>query len=72
MDDDAPDKPLRGRDLAGLGGLLAGSVVGGTGLGLAVDAWAGSAPVGALVGLTAGVVAGGAGFWARVRVALRE
>ncbi len=56
----------------GLGGLLAGAVVAGTGIGLAVDSWAGTEPVGVLVGIAAGVVAGGFAFWARVRAALRE
>ena len=53
---------LRGRDLIGLGGLLAGSVVLGLVLGLLVDRAAGSAPVGVLVGIGLGILAGCAGF----------
>lgn len=65
-------QPLRGRDLLGLGGLLAGSVVGCTAIGLVIDHLAGSSPVGALVGVAVGIVLGAIGFVARVRVALRD
>jgi F0F1-type ATP synthase assembly protein I len=63
-------QPLGGRDLLGLGGLLAGSVVGFTLLGLLVDHLAGSSPIGAVVGVALGMLAGGVGFAARVRRAL--
>jgi hypothetical protein len=71
--DDRPgsDAGLRGRDLIGLGGLLAGSVIVGLVLGLLVDDAAGSAPVGVLVGIGLGVLAGCAGFVVKVRAALR-
>lgn len=63
---------LRGRDLVGLGGLLAGAVVGGTVIGYLLDNAAGTAPVFTLVGLALGMVAGAIAFWARVRSALRD
>lgn len=72
MADDNSDKGLRGRDLVGLGGLLAGAVVVGMVLGLLVDRWAGTSPVFTLVGIALGVAAGAVGFWARVREALRD
>ena len=62
---------LRGRDLVGLGGLLAGAVVFCTVLGLVIDDVAGSSPVFTLVGVGLGIVLGGLGFWLRVRAALR-
>ncbi|HEU4810505.1 MAG TPA: AtpZ/AtpI family protein [Nocardioides sp.] len=65
------DNGLRGRDLVGLGGLLAGAVVVGLVLGLVVDDQAGTSPVFTLLGIGLGIVAGGVGFWARVRAALR-
>lgn len=71
MVDDNSDNGLRGRDLAGLGGLLAGAVVVGLVLGLVVDDRAGTSPVFTLVGIGLGIVAGGVGFWVRVRSALR-
>ncbi len=63
---------LRGRDLVGLGGLLAGAVVGGTVIGYLLDNAAGTTPVFTLVGLALGMVAGAVAFWARVRSALRD
>jgi hypothetical protein len=66
-----PDPGLRGRDLIGLGGLLAGCVVVGMVLGLVVDNAAGSAPVGVLVGIGLGVLLGAIAFVVRVRAALR-
>jgi F0F1-type ATP synthase assembly protein I len=80
MGDDAPRSGtndgstdgLRGRDLIGLGGLLAGSVVAGTALGYVADSAADSAPAFTLVGIALGMVAGGVGFWVRVRAALRD
>ena len=72
MGDEHTDNTLRGRDLAGLGGLLVAGVVGGMVIGLFVDDKAGSAPVGALIGIAVGIAAGAAGFWVRVRAALRD
>jgi hypothetical protein len=69
--DGQPDV-LRGRDLLGLGGLLAGSVIGCTALGYLLDQAAGSTPVFTLVGIALGMVGGGIGFWLRVRSALRD
>ena len=71
MVDERSDAGLRGRDLLGLGGLLAGCVIVGMVLGLLVDNAAGSEPVGVLVGIGLGVVAGAAAFVVRVRAALR-
>jgi F0F1-type ATP synthase assembly protein I len=62
---------LRGRDLIGLGGLLAGCVIVGMVLGLLVDNATGSGPVGVLVGIALGVLAGAFAFVVRVRAALR-
>jgi F0F1-type ATP synthase assembly protein I len=69
--DAGSEQGLRGRDLIGLGGLLAGSVVVFTVLGLLVDAAADSSPVFTLVGVGLGIVAGAVAFWVRVRAALR-
>ncbi len=63
---------LRGRDLIGLGGMLAGSVIACTALGYLLDQAIGSTPVFTLVGIGLGMVAGGVGFWVRVRSALRD
>jgi F0F1-type ATP synthase assembly protein I len=71
MVDEHSDNTLRGRDLAGLGGLLAGAVVAGTVLGLLVDHAAGTSPAFTLVGIALGIVVGAIGFWLRVRSALR-
>jgi F0F1-type ATP synthase assembly protein I len=71
MVDENSDNTLRGRDLAGLGGLLAGAVIAGTVLGLLVDHAAGTSPAFTLVGIALGIVAGAVGFWLRVRSALR-
>ena len=72
MADDGSHDGLRGRDLIGLGGLLAGCVVVGTAIGYVVDQATGSTPVFTLVGIFAGMLAGGVGFWVRVRSALRD
>ncbi len=72
MADDGSRDVLRGRDLIGLGGLLAGSVVACTALGYVADLAADSAPVFTLVGIALGMVAGGVGFWLRVRSALQS
>ena len=69
---DEVDQGLRGRDLIGLGGLLAGAVIAGTVLGLLVDAAADTSPVFTVLGVGLGIVAGAVGFWLRVRAALRE
>jgi F0F1-type ATP synthase assembly protein I len=71
MADDNSENELRGRDLVGLGGLLAGAVVVGLVIGLLVDDRAGTSPTFTLVGIGVGIVAGIAGFWVRVRSALR-
>jgi F0F1-type ATP synthase assembly protein I len=63
---------LRGRDLAGLGGLLVAATVGGMVIGLVVDDRAGTTPAGVLIGIAVGVAAGAAAFWVRVRAALRD
>jgi F0F1-type ATP synthase assembly protein I len=69
--DTGPDAGLNGRDLIGLGGLLAGCVIAGTVLGMLVDNAAGSAPVGVLVGIGLGIAAGAVGFVVKVRAALQ-
>jgi F0F1-type ATP synthase assembly protein I len=69
--DGSPDG-LRGRDLVGLGGLLAGAVVAGTALGYVVDQLVDTMPAFTLAGIALGIVAGGVGFWVRVRSALRD
>ena len=71
MADERSENGLRGWDLVGLGGLLAGAVVAGTVVGLIVDDVAGTAPAFTLVGIAGGILAGGIGFWVRVRAALR-
>jgi F0F1-type ATP synthase assembly protein I len=63
---------LGGRDLLGLGGLLAGSVIVCTAIGYALDQVADSTPAFTLVGIALGMVAGGVGFWLKVRSALRD
>ena len=68
---DEGDQGLRGRDLIGLGGLLAGAVIAGTVLGLLVDSAADTTPVFTVIGVGLGIVAGAVGFWLRVRSALR-
>ena len=67
MADGQPDPTLRGRDLAGLGGMLAGAVVVGLVLGLLADHAADSSPLWTLVGIFAGILAAAVGFWVRVR-----
>ncbi len=70
MADDV-EQGLRGRDLIGLGGLLAGSVIACTLLGLLVDSVADTSPVFTVIGVGLGIVLGAVGFWLRVRAALR-
>ena len=76
MGDDAPrsgtNDGLRGRDLIGLGGMVAGSVIGFMVIGILLDRLAGSSPAFTLAGLALGVVGGCVGFWLRVRSALRD
>ena len=71
MPDEHPDPGLRGRDLVGLGGMLAGAVVLGLVVGLLLDHAVGSSPAFTLVGIALGIAAGAAAFWARVRSVLR-
>ena len=71
MSDDRSDATLRGRDLIGLGGLLVGSVVVFTGLGLLLDGALDSSPAFTLVGVGVGIFVAGLGFWLRIRSALR-
>jgi F0F1-type ATP synthase assembly protein I len=71
MADGQPDPTLRGRDLAGLGGMLTGAVVVGLVLGLLADHAADSSPLWTLVGIFAGILAGGVGFWLRVKSVLK-
>ncbi len=72
MGDERTGNTLRGRDLAGIGGLLAAAVVGGMVIGLVIDNAAGTSPAATLTGIAVGVIAGAAGFWVRVRSALRD
>ena len=72
MGDEHTENTLRGRDLAGLGGILVAGVVGGMVIGLVIDEQAGTTPVGVLIGIAVGVVAGAAASWFRVRTALRN
>ena len=71
MSDDRSDATLRGRDLICLGGLLVGSVVVFTVLGLVLDNALGSSPAFTLGGVGVGIVVAGVGFWLRIRSALR-
>jgi F0F1-type ATP synthase assembly protein I len=71
MVDENSDNGLRGRDLVGLGGLLAGAVVVGLVIGLVVDDRAGTSPTFTLVGIGLGILGGIVAFWVRVRSALR-
>jgi F0F1-type ATP synthase assembly protein I len=71
MPDEHPDPGLRGSDLVGLGGMLAGAVVAGLVLGLLLDHAAGTSPAFTLVGIALGIAAGAFAFWVRVRSALR-
>jgi F0F1-type ATP synthase assembly protein I len=71
MPDGHPDPTLRGRDLVGLGGMLAGAVVLGLVVGILVDHAAGTSPVFTLVGIALGIAAGIFAFYVRVRSVLR-
>ena len=74
MTGDDPNQPgdgLRGRDLIGIGGLLCAAVVAGLVIGLVVDSLAGTSPAFTLIGIGLGILAGCAGFWVRVRSALK-
>ena len=72
MRDEHSENTLRGRDLAGLGGLMVGAVVGGMDVGLVIDEQAGSTPAGVLIGIAVGIVVGIVASWSRVRAALRD
>lgn len=69
---DDPGSGFSGRDLIGLGGLLAGSVIACTALGYLLDQATDSTPAFTLVGIALGMVGGAVGFWVRVRSALRD
>jgi len=71
MADGPPDPTFRGRDLAGLGGMVAGAVVVGLVLGLLVDHATGDSPTWTLIGIGVGILAAIAGFWFRVRGVLK-
>ena len=67
----SPTTALRGRDLIGLGGLLAGCGHRRHGARPPRSTSAAdTAPVFTMVGVFLGMVAGAVGFWARVRAAL--
>ncbi len=72
MGEERTPRGLRGRDLAGLGGILVAGVVGGLVIGLLVDQAAGTEPLWTLVGIAVGVALAVAAFVVRVRDALRE
>ena len=72
MADEQHAPTFRGRDLAGVGGMLVGAVVIGMVLGVLVDDLADSSPMGALVGVALGVVLGCTGAVLKVRSALRS
>ena len=72
MADERSDAGLRGRDLIGLGGLLAGAVIAGTVLGVVLDGAFDTSPVLTVVGAAVGIAVACPGFWFRVRAALRE
>jgi F0F1-type ATP synthase assembly protein I len=63
---------LRGRDLIGLGGLLVGSVVVGTLLGIVLDRAFDTTPALTIIGVFAGIGAAAVGFWLRVRAAMQS
>ena len=71
MADERSDAALRGRDLIGLGGLLVGSVVICTILGMVLDSSLDSSPTFTLIGVGVGIVLAVVGFWVRIRSALR-
>ena len=71
MADGHPDPTFRGRDLAGLGGMLAGAVVVGLVLGLLVDRATGDSPTWTLVGIGLGSLVAILAFWSRVRSVLK-
>jgi F0F1-type ATP synthase assembly protein I len=71
MPDEHHDPGLRGSDLVGLGGMLAGAVVVGLVVGLLLDHAAGTSPAFTLVGIAVGIASGVFAFWVRVRSALR-
>jgi len=71
MADEQPEPTFRGRDLAGVGGMLVGAVVLGMVFGVVVDDLAGSSPTGTLVGVALGVVLGCTAAVLKVRSALR-
>ena len=71
VDEQPPEPSFRGRDLAGVGGMLVGAVVLGMVLGVWYDDATGNSPAGALVGVAIGVVLGCTAAVLKVRSALR-
>jgi F0F1-type ATP synthase assembly protein I len=71
MSDDDAHEALRGRDLIGLGGLLAGGVVAGMVIGLLLDNAFGTSALFTLLGIFVGTVSAGVACWFKVRDALR-
>ena len=65
-----PRPELSGRDLVGLGGMLAGAVVVGLVLGLRADRAAGTSPACTLAGIALGIRGGCRAFGVRVRSVL--
>jgi F0F1-type ATP synthase assembly protein I len=72
MVDEHPEPSFRGRDLAGVGGMLVGAVVLGMLLGVWYDDASGNSPTGVLVGVALGVVLGCSAAVLKVRSALRH
>jgi F0F1-type ATP synthase assembly protein I len=72
MGEERTPQGLRGRDLAGLGGILVAGVVGGLVIGLLVDEATDSSPLWTLVGIAVGILLAAVAFVRRVRDALRE
>jgi F0F1-type ATP synthase assembly protein I len=71
MSDDDAHEELRGRDLIGLGGLLAGGVVAGVVIGILLDNAFDTTPLFTLVGIFVGTVSAAVACWVKVRDALR-
>lgn len=72
MDNDGAKPTLDLWALVGIGGLMAGSLLAGMGLGWFVDSRLDTMPVFTLVGLVCGIAAAVVGTWVRVRPFLRD